>query len=503
MSFLEKSETDKKLAKYYKRLDGFNNKAIDKAEGDIHKYLGYFLDWATYATYSDTDLGEVCIETLKKGVKEKDYPLMQAAMNFMNKSDILWNLESGYDHSYMAYHIVSYLSSAEYESLSRAFPRGLPLASNGNTMNVHAANLILCMLYKDDYDIEMVIDKARKYTISKQSRWDRAFVACLLGILEQDTDIISENIQVLCELLARTDVTGFEKLQCQFAYGMLVIAYHNLPADKYELIRMPEYKNFDPGYMEWLLRGELAEEKLIEFRSPYELLNILMLAPISVTRVHQTYLNEDVPARQKKQFFMDCDSMHEKLIQYVMKNGINVIDLNKENLYTEEVKMKDEVFGEIEYDEELGYIGHTTLTLGGIEQSVEVQIGCDDDEEISKIQCDAFQALIEGWDEMQHKIAAAILEYYNEEEKGAYGPEDEDEFESWWPNIDTEEELVKRLHLDSIVIESEFVMESHGENPVYILFNRDWGGEDTEDNGVAVLIEDGEVTEVGYKDIAF
>lgn len=46
-------------------------------------------------------------------------------------------------------------------------------------------------------------------------------------------------------------------------------------------------------------------------------------------------------------------------------------------------------------------------------------------------------------------------------------------------------------------------MESHGENSVFILFNRDWGGEDTEDNGVAVLIEDGEVIGVGYKDIAF
>ena len=390
MSFLETSETEKKLAKYYKRLDGFNDKAIDKSEGDIHKYLGYFLNWATYATYSDTDIGNVCIDTLKKGVKEKDYPLMQATMNFMNKSNILWNLVSGYDHSYMAYHIVSYLSSAKYESLSRAFPRGLPLASNGYTMNVHAANLILCMLYKDDYDREMVVDKAKKYVVSKQSRWDRAFVDCLLGILEQDMNMVSENIQALCELFARTDVTGFEKLQCQFAYGMLVIAYHNLPADKYELIRMPEYKNFDPGYMKWLLRGEFVEEKLIEFRSPYELLNIFMSAPISVTRVHQPYLNKDVPARQKKQFFMDCDSMNEELIQYVMTNGIDVININKEDLYSEEVKMTDEVFGEIEYDEELGYIGHTTLTFGGTEQSVEVLIGCDDDEEISQYQRDAF-----------------------------------------------------------------------------------------------------------------
>ena len=194
--------------------------------------------------------------------------------------------------------------------------------------------------------------------------------------------------------------------------------------------------------------------------------------------------------------------MNEELIEYVMTKGIDVININKENLYSEEVKMTDETFGEIEYDEESGYIGHTALTFGETEQSVEVLIGCDD-EEISQFQRDAFKALIEGWDELQHKIAVAILEYYNEEEKGAYGPEDEAEFEAWWPDIDTEEELVKMLHLDSIVIESEYVMESHGENPVYILFNRDWGGEDTEDNGVAVLIEDGEVTEVGYKDIAF
>ena len=44
--------------------------------------------------------------------------------------------------------------------------------------------------------------------------------------------------------------------------------------------------------------------------------------------------------------------------------------------------MTDEVFGEIEYDEEQGYIGHITLTFGEVEQPVEVLIGCDDDEEM-------------------------------------------------------------------------------------------------------------------------
>lgn len=45
MSFLGTSETEKKMVKYYKRLAGFNDKAIDKAEGDIHRYLDLFLNF--------------------------------------------------------------------------------------------------------------------------------------------------------------------------------------------------------------------------------------------------------------------------------------------------------------------------------------------------------------------------------------------------------------------------------------------------------------------------
>lgn len=329
MSRLETTEIEAALAEFHERLDRFNEKAADKAEGDVHKYLGYLLNWSSYAIHSDAGIGDLCADTLKKSLKEKNYSLMQATMNFVNKANLLWSSQNGCDHSFMAYHIVHYLSSAKYENISRAFPQGLPPASNGHTMNIHAANLILCLLYKDDYDMEAVSDKARKYIVSKQPRWDRAFAACLLGILEQDTDLISENIQVLCELLARTDVTDFDKLQCQFAYGMLVIAYNNLPPDRYESIRMPEYKNFDSGYMNWLLKGKFSEETLIAFRSPYEILNVAMTAPISHTLVHQPYLNEDVPARQKKQFFMDHDKMNEELIQYVMTNGINTIHPGK------------------------------------------------------------------------------------------------------------------------------------------------------------------------------
>ncbi len=99
---------------------------------------------------------------------------------------------------------------------------------------------------------------------------------------------------------------------------MLVIAYNNLPSEKYELIKMPEYKNFDPEYMKWLIQGSFAEESLIEFRKPYGILNTVISTPLSITKVHQPYLDENVSAKQKKQFFMDCNGMNDELIKYVI-----------------------------------------------------------------------------------------------------------------------------------------------------------------------------------------
>ena len=165
--------------------------------------------------------------------------------------------------------------------------------------------------------------------------------------------------------------------------------------------------------------------------------------------------------------------------------------------------MFDQVFGEIEND--FGYVAKKKLFFWGVEQEIDVHIDIDVDGggEIAQVQRDAYEALMQNWDEMQHKIAVAILQYYNEEEKGAYGPDDPDEFAKWWPDIVSEEDLIKYVHLDTIIIPADYIMEIKGANPVYILFGRDWGDEDLEDNGVAVLIEDGEVSEVGYKYIAY
>lgn len=93
--------------------------------------------------------------------------------------------------------------------------------------------------------------------------------------------------------------------------------------------------------------------------------------------------------------------------------------------------------------------------------------------------------------------------FYSDLLNGAYGPSDEEEFNSWWPDIESIEDLKPLLHIDTIVVPEDYIMESMGGRGMYVLFDRDWGGEDFDDNGVAVSIVDETIDEVGYKDIAY
>ena len=72
---------------------------------------------------------------------------------------------------------------------------------------------------------------------------------------------------------------------------------------------------------------------------------------------------------------------------------------------------------------------------------------------------------------------------------------------AWWPDINSREDMISKIHIDKIVIQESHL--HHNERCIYVLFNRDWGGPDMDDNGVAVEIINEKVNNVGYKDIAY
>lgn len=164
--------------------------------------------------------------------------------------------------------------------------------------------------------------------------------------------------------------------------------------------------------------------------------------------------------------------------------------------------MNDNIFGELTYDD-ISFMGTASIDFFGKNYEVTLQVNPNDDVEIDDIQYEAYQAFLEKWDFIQKDIAEKILAYYNDEEKGSYGPDDEDRFKEWWPEVETIEDIVELLHIDTIIVPEDFIMDNMGGRGIYVLFNRDWGGEDYDDNGVAVSIVDEAVSEVGYKDMAY
>ena len=160
--------------------------------------------------------------------------------------------------------------------------------------------------------------------------------------------------------------------------------------------------------------------------------------------------------------------------------------------------MKNTDFENLEYNEFFGYEGEISINFFGKNVNVYFTVNVGD-EEIADMQYETYEKFKEKWKELQKEVAEKIIKYYNEEEKGSYGPENKEEFDKWWPEINTIDELLNQIEIDGIIIPEADV---EGERCIYLTFNKKYGN-DTEDNGIGVKIVNEEVTEIGFKDIAF
>ena len=158
------------------------------------------------------------------------------------------------------------------------------------------------------------------------------------------------------------------------------------------------------------------------------------------------------------------------------------------------------IWDELIYDE-FGWQASTTLTFGGKSCEVALVIQCEEDEPIVSVQKQAYTQFMNTWQSLERPVLEALLRYYNEEERFSYGPDDEEENAAWWPEIDTPEAMARAVTPEMIVVPEGFV---HDEGRrIALLFGRSWGGEDLDDNGVAVTFLDEQIDQIGYKDIAF
>ncbi|MBO5004021.1 MAG: hypothetical protein J6D03_01960 [Clostridia bacterium] len=164
--------------------------------------------------------------------------------------------------------------------------------------------------------------------------------------------------------------------------------------------------------------------------------------------------------------------------------------------------MENADFEKLNYNEGFGYEGEISINFFEENMNVDLTVNVED-EEIADIQYKTYEKFKEKWSELQNDVAEKIINYYNEEEKGSYGPDDKEEFDKWWPEINTIDELLNQIELDGIIIPESFIMEDvAGGRCIYLTFSKKWGN-DTEDNGIGVQIVNEEIKQIGFKDIAF
>ena len=165
--------------------------------------------------------------------------------------------------------------------------------------------------------------------------------------------------------------------------------------------------------------------------------------------------------------------------------------------------MTNDISGQLQYEEGFGWRGKTTLLFGGRQYGIPIMIQVyeDEDTNVTDAQRNAFARFMGKWDAIEPELAKALIDYYNNVEKYGYGPENEEEAALWWPDKNTYEELVNTVTPEMIVIPPDPILDE--QRRVFLLFDRAWGGEDLDDNGIGVCFLNERIAESAYKDIAF
>lgn len=308
------------LTDYLDRFASFSQKAKEEREEDENSYYKKIF---SYLKSPNSDVQAVYEEYITAALKSNDYGRLQSVFLHSVRVRLLPEGASGYDHCDRLWLLLDLLACDDFSNIYRVLPRGLPISANGYPMYVNGTNIVLCLLYNTEnnvaYPVDKIIDKAEKFAVSKKPLWERSVVSCLLGILQEDVPRISDSLQQVCIGFAKTDVAKYQKMQCQNAYGLLVLARHFLQKETFEQIKYPEHKNFSSNYMKWILeQSALPKELCITYDPLMEEINEILAKPIAVTRIYQPYLNSDssyLSIREKKAYYMDFDKMMAEFLR--------------------------------------------------------------------------------------------------------------------------------------------------------------------------------------------
>ncbi|WP_027728954.1 hypothetical protein [Treponema sp. C6A8] len=268
-----------------------------------------------YATYSEV-MYSFLAKNLQKALKDGDF---EKARVIMYQATFLEHAEtgstSGYDHSGRFLEVMKYASCLGLDVLYRCFPNDVPFSNNGYPITTIIVNLLICIMYNTaeskKYDEESIVLKAEKRLTKKSDKAFCGVLMCLLGILKHDVGRFNEGLQIAVSNWNRQEINETEKVLCQAAVTLIMIAKKFMSPEEFSNIEYPEAKNFSRKYLEYILSQASFEPKAFyEFPDELAPINSLMLLPIPLTQLYKPYENRGgYTKREREGLFLDCERM--------------------------------------------------------------------------------------------------------------------------------------------------------------------------------------------------
>ncbi|WP_148821195.1 hypothetical protein [Campylobacter concisus] len=232
------------------------------------------------------------------------------------KLNLLPGCSGGYDQCERLIPAFFAIACGDTDGMTRIFPKGLPPSKNGYKFLCVTHDLLTAMLWQDENLLTPALEKARAFAESKKPANEREAVKFVLALHEKDVAAMSEHLQKFCSTFGRTDAPKFEKRLYIFAHGLHALAHYFLPLELFKEIKLPKNENFSKFYAKRLFQNEIPKPKLyFTFPPEFELINVILSAPVAKTLIYQPYLPND------KTFFLDHDAMIKNLADEIIKSG--------------------------------------------------------------------------------------------------------------------------------------------------------------------------------------
>ncbi|MEC2076327.1 hypothetical protein [Metabacillus fastidiosus] len=219
---------------------------------------------------------------LSMAFQNNDYELLNNTIYHYSKHKLLKIRSGGYDHCIFFWRVMDSMACNYKEVIENCYPVELGLCNNGYPLYIVASNLLMSLWYKNQQWMELAYPAAEKFLSQKKGLWEKAIVAYLMALSNNDMDRATEELSNVCKYSTRIDRPKVYKCFCTEAHGLYQIARYILPEDDFLQIVIPANDNFCKGLISWQREHKYPEKGnfIVHYPDKLDVMNHILELPL-------------------------------------------------------------------------------------------------------------------------------------------------------------------------------------------------------------------------------